>query len=111
MNKSNYEEIFKEFFGFVPYKFQIEVGERILEGKFPLLIKAPTGAGKTEAVLFPFLNQFIDNKFYIAPRMIYVLPMRVLVNNVYERIKRYTQKISPYISVQIQYGDFPEGIL
>jgi CRISPR-associated endonuclease/helicase Cas3 len=109
MNKSNYEEIFKEFFGFVPYKFQIEVGERILEGKFPLLIKAPTGAGKTEAVLFPFLNQFIDNKFYIAPRMIYVLPMRVLVNNVYERIKRYTQKISPYISVQIQYGDFPDS--
>jgi CRISPR-associated endonuclease/helicase Cas3 len=109
MNKSNYEEIFKEFFGFVPYKFQIQVGERILEGKFPLLIKAPTGAGKTEAVLFPFLNQFIDNKFYIAPRMIYVLPMRVLVNNVYERIKRYTQKISPYISVQIQHGDFPDS--
>jgi CRISPR-associated endonuclease/helicase Cas3 len=109
MNKSNYEEIFKEFFGFMPYKFQIEVGERILEGKFPLLIKAPTGAGKTEAVLFPFLNQFIDNKFYIAPRMIYVLPMRVLVNNVYERIKRYITKISLYISVKIQHGDFPDS--
>jgi len=109
MYKSDYKIIFRNFFEFEPYQFQLEVGEKILEGKFPLLIKAPTGSGKTEAVLFPFLNQFIDNKFYIAPRMIYVLPMRVLVNNVYERIKRYTQKISPYISVQIQHGDFPDS--
>jgi len=109
MYKSDYKIIFKNFFEFEPYQFQLEVGEKILEGKFPLLIKAPTGSGKTEAVLFPFLNQFIDNKFYIAPRMIYVLPMRVLVNNVHERIKRYTQKISPYISVQIQHGDFPDS--
>jgi CRISPR-associated endonuclease/helicase Cas3 len=109
MYKSDYKIIFRNFFEFEPYQFQLEVGEKILEGKFPLLIKAPTGSGKTEAVLFPFLNQFIDNKFYIAPRMIYVLPMRVLVNNVHERIKRYTQKISPYISVQIQHGDFPDS--
>ena len=109
MYKSDYKIIFRNFFEFEPYQFQLEVGEKILEGKFPLLIKAPTGSGKTEAVLFPFLNQFIDNKFYIAPRMIYVLPMRVLVNNVYERIKRYTKKISPYISVQIQHGDFPDS--
>jgi CRISPR-associated endonuclease/helicase Cas3 len=109
MYKSNYKILFRNFFEFEPYQFQLEVEEKILEGKFPLLIKAPTGSGKTEAVLFPFLNQFIDNKFYIAPRMIYVLPMRVLVNNVHERIKRYTQKISPYISVQIQHGDFPDS--
>lgn len=47
---------------------------------FPILIKAPAGSGKTEAVLAPFLHQFIDNKFQIAPRMVYVLPMSVLKN-------------------------------
>ncbi len=51
----------------------------------PLLLKATTGSGKTEAVLAPFLSQFINNRFHIAPRLIYVLPMRVLVNSVAER--------------------------
>ena len=41
--------------------------------------------------------------------MIYVLPMRVLVNNVAERIKKYVKKISPYISVEIQHGDLPDA--
>ena len=54
-------------------------------------MKALTGSGKTEAVIAPFLSQFVDNKFPIASRMIYVLPMRVLVNSVAKRIKRYAQ--------------------
>ncbi len=83
--------------------------ERMHQMKFPLLLKAPTGSGKTEAVLAPFLSQFIDNNFHIAPRMIYVLPMRVLVNSVAERIKKYAKKISPHISVEVQHGDIPNS--
>ena len=74
---------------------------------FPLLLRSPTGSGKTEAVLAPFLSQFIDNNYLIAPRMIYVLPMRVLVNSVAERIKKYIQKINPHISIEVQHGDVP----
>jgi len=83
--------------------------DRIHATEYPLLLKAPTGSGKTEAVLAPFLSQFLDNKFHIAPRMIYVLPMRVLVNSVANRIKRYTKRISPHISVEIQHGDVPNN--
>lgn len=98
---------FKKILGFKPYDFQTNVFKTVTEGNFPILIKAPTGSGKTEAVLAPFLSQFIYNNFLIAPRMIYVLPMRVLVNSVAERIKRYAQKISPNISVEVQHGDVP----
>lgn len=92
-----------------PFDHQIHMWDRIHATEFPLLLKAPTGSGKTEAVLAPFLSQFLDNKFQIAPRLIYVLPMRVLVNSVANRIKRYTQKISPHISVEIQHGDVPNA--
>jgi len=92
-----------------PYKHQLHLWEKIRTFKFPILLKAPTGSGKTEAVLAPFLSQFMENEFYFAPRLIYVLPMRVLVNNVAKRIKNYTEQISPHITVKIQHGDIPES--
>ena len=103
------KDIFQQIFVLEPYPFQTKVSECVDEGKFPILIKAPTGTGKTEAVLSSFLSQFKSNKFHIAPKMIYVLPMRVIVNSIAKRIKKYTQKISPYISVKIQHGDFPDS--
>jgi CRISPR-associated endonuclease/helicase Cas3 len=98
----------RERWGFEPYPYQKEVEKEIFNNNFPLLIKSPTGSGKTEAVIFPFLSQFLQNKFFIAPRLIYVLPVRALVNQVMERIKSYAQKISPFISVKVQHGDLPE---
>lgn len=104
------DEFYKQYFSIESlYCHQIKVWEIFEQNKFPLLVKAPTGSGKTEAVLAPFLSQFIDNNFHIAPRIIYVLPMRVLVNSVADRIKRYAQRISPYISVEIQHGDLPNA--
>ncbi|MGC8979298.1 CRISPR-associated helicase Cas3' [Caldisericum sp.] len=104
------DEFYKKYFNVdSPYEHQISSWEQINALKFPLLLKAPTGSGKTEAVLAPFLSQFTDNKFHIAPRLLYVLPMRVLVNSVADRIKRYAQKISPYISVEVQHGDVPNS--
>jgi len=104
------EDFYKEYFKITtPHEHQLKVWESIENYNFPILLRAPTGSGKTEAVLAPFFAQFIKHKFYIAPRLIYVLPMRVLVNSVAERIKKYAQKISPYISVEIQHGDLPNA--
>ncbi|PMP86372.1 MAG: hypothetical protein C0174_01810 [Thermodesulfobium narugense] len=79
---------YKKYFKIdIPFKHQIELWEKIRALEFPILLKAPAGSGKTEAVLAPFLSQFVENKFYIAPRLIYFLPMRVLVNNIARRMK------------------------
>jgi len=107
--KDTKQEIFKKIFGFDPYPFQAEVFEKISNQKYPILIKAPTGSGKTEAVLAPFLSQFLENKFYIAPRLIYVLPMRVMVNSITQRINEYAKGVSTHISVKIQHGDIPDA--
>jgi CRISPR-associated endonuclease/helicase Cas3 len=104
------EQFYKEYLHIDPYEYQLKMWEYIkVYERSPLLLKAPTGSGKTEAVLAPFLSQFIDNKISIAPRMIYVLPMRVLVNSVAERIKKYAHRISPQITVEIQHGDAPNS--
>lgn len=104
------EQFYEQFFSIdLPFEHQREVWDHIRNIDLPLLLKAPTGSGKTEAVLAPFLSQFIDNNFRVAPRLIYVLPMRVLVNSVAERIKRYAQKISSRISVEVQHGDIPNS--
>ncbi|HXK70688.1 MAG TPA: DEAD/DEAH box helicase [Caldisericia bacterium] len=84
-----------------PHSRQIELWNAFKENRFPIIIKAPTGSGKTEAIIAPFLYQFLEKDFHVAPRMIYVLPMRVLVNNVVERIKKCACMVSPYISVII----------
>ncbi len=97
------------FFNFKCRYFQKELWEKIIKNEFPLLIRASTGSGKTEAVLAPFLSQFIDKNFFIAPRLIYVLPMRVLVNSIAQRIKKYTEKISPHITIEVQHGDLPNS--
>ncbi len=103
------QEFYHQHFGFTPYDFQQTVWEKFHQQNFPLLIRAPTGSGKTEAVLAPFLAQFLNNKFYLAPRLIYVLPMRVLVNNVADRIKNNAPKISPRIGVKIQHGGLTDA--
>lgn len=101
---------YKSYFGIeFPFEHQIKMWKEIKHKKFPILLKAPTGSGKTEAVIAPFLVQFIENNFQIAPRLIYVLPMRVLVNNIADRIRTYAEKISPHISVKIQHGDVPNA--
>jgi CRISPR-associated endonuclease/helicase Cas3 len=101
-----YERVFK--IG-SPYKHQLEVWERLTNNEFPLLLKAPTGSGKTEAVLAPFLNQFLERKFTIAPRLIYALPMRVLVNSIADRIRGYVKELNLNLSVEVQHGDVPNS--
>lgn len=105
------EEFFKEITGFNPHSFQLAAIKSIIEGK-SIILRAPTGSGKSEAILIPFLFLYVQNltgkKF--PNQLIYSLPMRVLVNSLGNRFKNYCKKIEN-LKIAIHHGENPESEL
>ena len=60
----------------------------ILDGK-NCVVLAPTAGGKTEAAFFPLLSR-MDAEDWHAVSVIYVAPIRALLNNLEERLTRYS---------------------
>ncbi len=79
------KEIFKKITGYDPYPHQIEIFEALSKGE-SVILRAPTGSGKSEAVFIPFLE--LRGKI-LPKRMTYSLPMRALVNSLHERFQQY----------------------
>ncbi|MDX9818853.1 MAG: DEAD/DEAH box helicase, partial [Desulfococcus multivorans] len=77
--------------GFAPNPLQQAVWDAYAgaEGHPALLVRAGTGAGKTEAVLFPALA---DSRF--RRRIILILPSKALIEDMGERIKGIGERLS-----------------
>ena len=60
----------------------------ILDGK-NVVVLAPTAGGKTEAALFPLLSR-MDLEDWRPVSVVYVAPLRALLNNQESRFERYT---------------------
>lgn len=61
----------------------------VLDGKHALL-GAPTAGGKTEAALFPLLSRMVDQR-WPGLSVLYVCPLRALLNNLYPRVQGYCE--------------------
>jgi CRISPR-associated endonuclease/helicase Cas3 len=74
---------YRSFFGRLtsrpPYDYQIRTAAELFRGR-NVVVRAPTGAGKTWAVLAPFLFTGWDRR---PARLIYALPLRTLAQGVY----------------------------
>jgi CRISPR-associated endonuclease/helicase Cas3 len=76
----DYKDFFKKAFGKEPYNYQTEIAQDV----FPSVINAPTGAGKTAMILGAWLwrrirESNLEKEKRVGRRLIYCLPMRVLV--------------------------------
>ncbi len=95
-----------------PYNFQIQTITRILNRQDTIL-RAPTGSGKTETAIAPFLFAKTLNLDF-PNKLIYVVPLRTLANSLRQRaeilIDRWSQVHQlPYpIVITLQTGENPE---
>ena len=67
-----------------PRQFQLEVFDLIAQGE-NVILQAPTGAGKTDAALLPFIQNLERDGDRIPRTCLYATPMRVLSNQFYQK--------------------------
>lgn len=79
--------------------------EPIRSGSDCLLI-APTAGGKTEAATFPLLSRMVDENWQ-GLSVIYVAPLKALLNNLLPRLEQYTAWLGRRVA--LWHGDIGDG--
>lgn len=69
------------------YGYQKRVA-RLVRGGCNIILQAPTGAGKTLAALWPFLQAWAADNSNVPRKCVYAVPMRVLANQFDKESKR-----------------------
>ncbi|MFD0796188.1 ligase-associated DNA damage response DEXH box helicase [Maribacter chungangensis] len=93
-----------------PFKFQKDTWTAFLQGKHGLL-NAPTGSGKTYALWFPIvLNYIKKNPDYKTEhkkglKAIWITPLRALSNEIKQSAERITKDLGTQMTVGIRTGD------
>ena len=87
---------------FEPTLPQVMAIPSILNGKNVLLI-APTGSGKTEAVLMPIFSNFIQQNAKKGISIVYITPLRALNRDMLKRLSFWASKLG--VSIEVRHGD------
>jgi len=79
--------------------------EPVLSGEHALLL-APTAGGKTEAAILPIFSRMLTEDWR-GLSVVYVCPIKALLNNLEERLSRYAGLLGRRVAVW--HGDIPQG--
>ncbi|WP_273565394.1 ligase-associated DNA damage response DEXH box helicase [Maribacter halichondriae] len=113
MNRDELYEIAENWFqqqNWKPFKFQKDTWKAFLQGKHGLL-NAPTGSGKTYALWFPIvLNYIKKNPHYKTKhkkglKAVWITPLRALSQEIRQSAERVTSDLGTQMTVGIRTGD------
>ncbi len=101
--------VYRKVIGRSPARHQEQTWEFLSRGQ-PVVLRAPTGSGKTEAIVLPFLKFGGD---MLPARLLYALPLRSLANQMANRINEYAKALDKPQSwrARLQHGQAPESVL
>lgn len=101
MSPTNFSELFRDATQSPnPFPYQARFAEA---NEFPELVHAPTGAGKTATVILGWLWRYFYSGQLTPRRLVYCLPMRVLVEQTRDEVRKWlsnlglTDKVSVYV--------------
>src|SRR5437763_1807011 len=80
----SYRRFFEKLTGFSPHPYQERFAEKLLQGH-SIILRVPTGAGKTWAAVAPFLYTLAENH-RLADRLLYALPLRSLASSLFATV-------------------------
>lgn len=65
----------------------------LLKNKSDMLICAPTASGKTEAAFLPVISDIIDKNPEKSVKVLYISPLKALINDQFKRVEELCDKI------------------
>ena len=93
LTSADFDVYFKAVHGYEPYPWQSRLTRQVLaEEKWPTVIDLPTGTGKT-AVLDTAIFALAARPAVFPRRIVFVIDRRIVVDQVYERAERISDKI------------------
>jgi CRISPR-associated endonuclease/helicase Cas3 len=100
VNEESYRRYFTDLTSFPPHGYQVDVARLLFDGR-NVVLRAPTGAGKTWAVLAPFLCK---GWAHAPAKLIYALPLRTLAQGIYREAREAASKIGLPVEAIIENG-------
>ncbi len=113
MTREELYKIAKDWFheqGWKPFSFQKQTWKAFLQGKHGLL-NAPTGSGKTYALWFPIVLNYIKqnpdykNNHKKGLKAVWITPLRALSQEIRQSAERVTADLGTQMTVGIRTGD------
>ena len=95
MTEPNFEDWFKTITGNPPYQYQT----RLAKEELPTVIDVATGLGKTAAIVLAWIWRRKHYPEQTPRRLVYILPMRTLVDQIYGVIEEWVKKSEETITV------------
>lgn len=96
INVEAYRVFFRHLTGRTPHDYQVRVAAELFAGR-NVALRAPTGAGKTWAVLAPFLFEGWERR---PARLIYALPLRTLAQGVYREAEGVAARLGYHLDAR-----------